>query len=58
MVAVRIGILIVSVATFEAHCIETERAFGKPYTEVHQWLDEFFPDNTLGARHRRIRHHG
>jgi hypothetical protein len=31
------------------------KAFGQPYTEVHLWLDEFFA--SLGARHRRKRHH-
>jgi hypothetical protein len=44
-------------ATLEAHCAETERILGKPYTEVHKWLDKFFLDKTLGARHRRKRHH-
>jgi len=41
--------------TFEEHCQESERIFGKRYPEIHLWLDEFFP--TLGARHRRKRHH-
>lgn len=31
------------------------RVFGQPYTEVHLFLDEYF--TTLGARHRRVRHH-
>jgi hypothetical protein len=46
-------------ATQEAHCAETEKALGKPYTEVHRWLDEFhlYLDKTLGATHRRKRHH-
>lgn len=46
-----------AMATQEAHCAETERALGKPYAEVHRWLDEFHIDKSLGARHRRKRHH-
>jgi hypothetical protein len=44
-------------ATLEAHCAESERELGKPYTEVHRWLDEFFMTPEYGARHRRKRHH-
>lgn len=43
--------------TFEEHCEESKRLFGKPYKEVHKWLDEFMGAAGLGARHRRIRHH-
>ena len=28
-------------AKFEDHCAETIKLFGKPYEEVHRWLDEF-----------------
>lgn len=44
-------------ATLEAHCAETEKVLGKPYVEVHRWLDEFFRTPEYGARHRRKRHH-
>ena len=40
---------------FEAHCQHSVHLFGEPFAEVHLWLDEFF--ETLGARHRRKRHH-
>ncbi|MCK4390614.1 MAG: hypothetical protein KAV83_10320 [Desulfobacterales bacterium] len=43
--------------TFEEHCEESMRLFGKPYEDVHKWLDEFMGASGLGARHRRIRHH-
>jgi hypothetical protein len=43
--------------TFEEHCEESIRLFGKPYEEVHRWLDEFMGAPGLGARHRKIRHH-
>jgi hypothetical protein len=35
----------------EARCIEF---FGKPYTEVHQWLDALYVK--LGYKHRTVRH--
>jgi len=44
-------------ATLEAHCKETENALGKPYREVHLWLDEFFMTKEYGTRHRRKKHH-
>ena len=44
-------------ASLEAHCEEAEKILGKPYREVHMWLDEFFFDKAYGARHRRKRHH-
>jgi hypothetical protein len=31
--------------------------FGRPWTEVHQWLDEFAGNSGIGMRHRRFRHH-
>lgn len=34
------------------------RAFGKPFEEVHKWLDEFHDKPGYGGvQHRRIRHH-
>ena len=41
---------------FERHCEESERLFGKPFSEVHLWLDELMWKG-LGAHHRRKRHH-
>ena len=41
----------------EDHCGESRRFFGKPYDEVHIWLDEFMGAPGIGAKHRRIRHH-
>lgn len=48
---------------FKAHCEESIRLFGKPFEEVHKWLDEFvrLPDGLGGFRfniyHRKHRHH-
>ena len=42
----------------EEHCEESRRLFGKPYEEVHIGLDEFMGAPGVGAKHRRIRHHG
>lgn len=42
-------------ALIEEHCNDCIRELGKPYREVHAWLDEFFP--TLGFKHRVKRHH-
>ena len=39
----------------EDHCVASIRLFGDEYREIHLWLDECF--STLGARHRRKRHH-
>lgn len=38
----------------EAECIEL---FGKPYTEVHQFLDQFAGRPECGMRHRCKLHH-
>jgi len=35
-------------AWLEEHCEETEKALGKPYREVHLWLDEFFRSKEYG----------
>ena len=40
----------------QEHCDESSRLFGKPFKQVHLWLDKFF-STPLGARHRRKRHH-
>ena len=42
---------------FEDHCRESISLFGKPYDEVHLWLDEFHCDERYKIRHRRVRHH-
>jgi len=42
---------------FEDHCNESTKLFGKPYEEVHLWLDEFHSNELYKMRHRRLRHH-
>ncbi len=42
---------------FEEHCDESQKSFGKPYKEVHIWLDEFAGKPPYGMKHRRVRHH-
>ena len=42
---------------FEEHCAESVRLFGKPYAELHRWLDEFAGSERYGMRHRQVRHH-
>jgi hypothetical protein len=44
-------------STFETHCQESTQLFGKPYEQVHQWLDEFHGTAHYRTRHRRVRHH-
>ena len=39
------------------HCEASVATFGKPYEEVHRWLDEFAGQPPYGMRHRRLRHH-
>ena len=39
------------------HCKESIRLFGKPYTEVHIWLDALAGSPECGMRHRMKRHH-
>jgi hypothetical protein len=43
--------------TFEKHCEESEKLFGKRFQEVHRWLDEFQGSPQYRMRHRRVRHH-
>ena len=43
--------------TFEEHCKESVEKFGKPYKEVHRWLDEFAHTKEYGMKHRKVRHH-
>jgi hypothetical protein len=42
---------------FEEHCAEAQEKFGKPYGEVHLWLDAFAGQPPYGMRHRLKRHH-
>ena len=44
-------------AHFDQHCAEALSKFGKPYAEVHRWLDEFAGKPPYGMRHRKKRHH-
>ncbi len=39
------------------HCQESILFFGKPFEEVHRWLDEFAGAPGIGMRHRKFRHH-
>ena len=41
----------------DEHCRECVRVFGKPYEEVHKWLDEFCGSTRYGMKHRKVRHH-
>jgi hypothetical protein len=43
--------------TFEEHCAESFKTFGKEFTQVHIWLDEFAGTPEYGFRHRKKRHH-
>jgi hypothetical protein len=37
------------------HCAESVSRYGKPFKQVHLWLDAFYA--SIGAHHRRKRHH-
>jgi ribosomal protein S27AE len=41
-------------ATFEEHCKETTEKLGRPFEQVHKWLDEF--QDKMGPGHRAMRH--
>jgi hypothetical protein len=43
--------------SFTEHCAETTAVLGKPFEEVHRWLDEFAGQPPYGMRHRNLRHH-
>jgi hypothetical protein len=43
--------------SFEQHCAETEALLGRPFPEVHLWLDEFAGKPPYGMQHRKLRHH-
>lgn len=40
----------------EDHCKRCEEILGKPYAEVHKWLDELFHIPQFGPWHRCVRH--
>ena len=42
---------------FADHCRQATATFGRPYTHVHRWLDEFAGTREYGMRHRKVRHH-
>jgi len=48
---------------FQEHCEESIRLFGKPFEEVHRWLDAYaqlIDENGVihfNAHHRKHRHH-
>ena len=44
-------------ATLEQHCAEALQTCGRPYAEVHLWLDEFAGKPPYGMRHGKNRHH-
>lgn len=43
--------------SFEEHCEESIRLFGKSYEDIHRWLDEYAGSREYGFKHRRKRHH-
>ena len=43
--------------TREEHCKESIEKLGKPFKEVHEWLDAFAGTKEFGMRHRKKRHH-
>jgi hypothetical protein len=45
------------VMKLEDHCRQATEMFGKPWDELHRWLDEFAGSERYGMRHRRVRHH-
>ena len=44
-------------AKYEEHWRESLQTFGKPFKEVHLWLDALAYTQKYGVRHRRVRHH-
>ena len=43
--------------TLEEHERESLALFGRPWTEVHLWLNESAGRPGTGTSHRRLRHH-
>jgi hypothetical protein len=47
-----------SMPSISEHCKEAQATFGKPYTQVHEWLDACHDlPGYGGVAHRRKRHH-
>ncbi len=46
-----------NVPSFEQHRADAIAFCGKPYDEVHHWLDEFAGQPPYGMKHRKKRHH-
>lgn len=42
-------------STLDEHCRETADKLGRPWQEVHEWLDDLFLE--MGPSHRKVRHH-
>jgi hypothetical protein len=38
-------------------CAQTTSGLGKPFENVHRWLDELAGKPLYGMRHRKLRHH-
>ena len=44
-------------SSLQEHCEECQKALGKEYKEVHEWLDELFRYMPGDVGHRFFRHH-
>lgn len=47
-------------ARTETHCADCEQVLGKPYLEVHEWIDAFakkYSPKLYLEKHRMYRHH-
>lgn len=42
-------------SSWDEHCLECEKQLGKPFKEVHMFLDQWH--SKFGGRHRFILHH-
>lgn len=38
----------------EVHCRSCEELYGRPFSEVHEWMDK--PVEDLGPGHQKVRH--
>ena len=46
-------------SSLSQHCQDCEKKLGKPFREIHRWLDAFASPKRgyLNLNHRRYRHH-
>jgi len=47
-------------AKISTHCEDCEKVLGKPFKEIHEWLDEYakkYDPRLYLERHRMYRHH-